>query len=414
MPVFSAYNFGCRLNQAELSSWIREFKNRGFIYSPQKENIDFLIVHTCTLTKKADSEIRRLIRHLKRENPNLKIIVAGCMVHTHREFFEKHNVDLIFDNIEKNDLVDKSIKYFNLQSDIPTVKQGKYLSRGFLKIEDGCNYGCTYCIIPYVRGKAVSISEDRIENNLKSLIEKGYREIVITGVNIAFYKMEDGIKNGFLNLLKRLVKIRGDYYLRLTSLDPRLMNDKLMDFLINEDKIASHFHISIQNGSEKVLKKMGRWVPIKKYYEILETLNKKRDVLLSADYIVGFSGEDDVEFGKGRKFLENSQLNYLHIFRFSPREGTPAEKMKHPPQRIAKERYDILKDFHRKRYGDFISSKMGKEFRAIVISKNKALTENYINTKVSVSAQKSGNMIKVKILREENLKAIGEIVKNHN
>ncbi len=410
MAVFSAYNFGCRLNQAELSSWIREFKNRGFIYSPKKDNIDFLIVHTCTLTRRADSEIRRLIRHLKREKPNLKIIVAGCMVHTHREFFKKNNVDLILDNNEKNDLVDKTIKYFNLQSDIPTVKQGKYLSRGFLKIADGCNYGCTYCIIPYVRGKAVSISEDRIENNLKSLIEKGYREIVITGVNIAFYKMEEGIKNGFLNLLKRLVKVRGDFYLRLTSLDPRLMNDKLVDFLINEDKIASHFHISIQNGSEKVLKRMGRWVPIKKYYEILEKLNKKRDVLLSADYIVGFSGEDDVEFEKGRKFLENSQLNYLHIFRFSPRGGTPAAKMKHPPQRIAKERYDILKEFHRKRYGDFISSKIGKELRAILISKNRALTENYINTKISFSTQESGDIVNVKIIKEENLRAVGEIL----
>ena len=410
MAVFSAYNFGCRLNQAELSSWIREFKKRGFIYSPKKDNIDFLIVHTCTLTKRADSEIRRLIRHLKREKPNLKIIVAGCMVHTHREFFKKNKVDLILDNIEKNDLVDKTIKYFNLQSDIPTVKQGKYLSRGFLKIADGCNYGCTYCIIPYVRGKAVSISEDRIEHNLRTLIEKGYQEIVITGVNIAFYKMEEGIKNGFLNLLKRLVKVRGDFYLRLTSLDPRLMNDKLVDFLINEDKIASHFHISIQNGSEKVLKRMGRWVPIKKYYEILEKLNKKRDVLLSADYIVGFSGEDDVEFEKGRKFLENSQLNYLHIFRFSPREGTPAAKMKHPPQRIAKERYDILKEFHRKRYGDFISSKIGKELRAILISKNRALTENYINTKISFSTQESGDIVNVKIIKEENLRAVGEIL----
>ncbi len=410
MPVFSAYNFGCRLNQAELSSWIREFKNRGFIYSPKKDSIDFLIVHTCTLTKRADSEIRRLIRHLKREKPNLKVIVAGCMVHTHREFFKKNNVDLILDNTEKNDLVDKTIKYFNLQSDIQRVNKEKYLSRGFLKIADGCNYGCTYCIIPYVRGKAVSISEDRIENNLKSLIEKGYREIVITGVNIAFYRMEEGIKNGFLNLLKRLVKVRGDFYLRLTSLDPRLMNDKLMDFLINEDKIASHFHISIQNGSEKVLKRMGRWVPIKKYYEILEKLNKKRDVLLSADYIVGFSGEDDVEFEKGKKFLENSQLNYLHIFRFSPREGTPAAKMKHPPQRIAKERYDILKEFHRKRYGDFISSKIGKELRAILISKNRALTENYINTKISISTQESGDIVNVKIIKEENLKALGEIL----
>ena len=412
MPVFSAYNFGCRLNQAELSSWIREFKNRGFIYSPQKENIDFLIVHTCTLTKRADSEIRRLIRHLKRENPDLKIIVAGCMVHTHREFFKKNNVDLIFDNTEKNNLVNKTISNFNFHANISPVNHEKYLSRGFLKIADGCDYGCSYCIIPYVRGRAVSFPEERIEHNLRGLLDEGYREIVITGVNIAFYKMEEGIKNGFLNLLKRLVKLRGDFYLRLTSLDPRLMNDKLMDFLVNEDKIASHFHISIQNGSEKVLKRMRRWVPIKRYYEILETLDKKRDVLLSADYIVGFSGEDDVEFEKGRKFLENSSLNYLHIFRFSPREGTTAAKMKHPPQRIAKERYNVLKEFHRKRYENFITSKIGKELRAILIGKNKALTENYINTKISSSARESGEMVKIKILKEENLKARGKIVRN--
>ncbi len=410
MVSFSAYNFGCRLNQAELSSWIRDFEKRGIHYKKESESSDFIIIHSCTLTKRADSEIRRLVRQIKRNFPEKKLVVAGCMIDKQKEFFFKEGADLILDNTEKKNLVEKVIEKFKLKEGQAKTKT-KYLSRGFLKIADGCNFGCTYCIIPYVRGKAVSIDEDKIKANLKELLNYGYREIIITGVNIAYYRRELGEKKAFLNLLKQLVNIKEDFYLRLTSLDPRLMDEELMDFLVREEKIAAHFHISIQNGSEKVLRRMGRWVPIKKYYDILDVLNKKRNVLLSADYIVGFSGEDEEEFKKGKEFLEKSPLNYLHIFRYSPREGTPAEKMKHPPERIAKERYEELKEFHKKRYSQFINSQLGKTLRGILIDKNRALTENYIkvvlnNQKIS---EKKGDLINILIEKRKNLSARGTL-----
>ncbi len=409
MELFSAYNFGCRLNQAELSSWIRDFEKRGIFFSKEIKKAKFILIHSCTLTKRADAEIRRFYRHLKKEYPDKKFVIAGCMSNSLRDYFYKSNVDLILDNKEKKELVKRVISHFDLKTE-KSNPQKKYLSRGFLKIADGCNYGCTYCIIPYVRGKATSIEEQTIENNLKELLNYGYREIVITGVNIAYYKRELGEKGAFLKLLKKLVNIPEDFYLRLTSLDPRLMNRELLDFLIKEEKIAAHFHISIQNGSEKVLKKMGRWMPIKKYLEILDKLNKKENVLLSADYIVGFAGEDDMEFEKGKKFLEDSPLNYLHIFRFSPREGIPAAKMKHPPERIAKERYDILKNFHENRYSTFINSFINKKLRGIIINKNRVLTENYIDTLIEKTAHfNSGDMVNVLIKKESGLKAEGII-----
>ncbi len=410
MELFSAYNFGCRLNQAELSTWIRDFEKRGIFLSKETKKVKFILIHSCTLTKRADAEIRRFYRHLKKEYPDKKFVIAGCMSHSLKDFFYESNVDLILDNIEKKTLVERVISHFNLKAEKADSKR-RYLSRGFLKIADGCNYGCTYCIIPYVRGKATSIDEQIIEKNLKELLDYGYKEIVITGVNIAYYKRELGERGAFLKLLKKLVNISGVFYLRLTSLDPRLMDKELIDFLIKEEKIAAHFHVSIQNGSEKVLKKMGRWVPIKKYLEILEELNKKENVLLSADYIVGFAGEDDEEFEKGKRFLEDSPLNYLHIFRYSPREGTPAVKMKHSPERIAKERYYILKNFHEKRYSTFINSFINKKLRGIIINKNRVLTENYIDTLINsnhsfIPADKVNILIK----KRTGLKAEGIII----
>ncbi len=409
MQNFSAFNFGCRLNQAELSGWITELKEKGFHYVKNYSKADFIIVHTCTLTSKADADVRKFIRKLKRDYPALKIIVAGCMVETDLQFFKDNNVFLALNNVEKKDLT-KII--FEKSENINTIEKkddSLYLSRGFLKIADGCDFRCTYCIIPYVRGRAVSIPQKKIIKEFKLLLDKGYKEIVITGVNIGYYETEKGIKNGFLKLLEKLTKIEGEYYLRLTSLDPRFLNEELIDFLIDNNKIGAHFHISVQNGSKKILKNMGRYFPPEKYLMIMEKLKKKKDVLLSADYIVGFIGEDDKEFEEGYDFLKNSPLNYLHIFRYSPRKGTISYGKKHPPERDAKKRYDILKKFHNKRYNNFKKSFIGKKLRGVVIGAKKVLTENYIDVRVQENNLQKGGSVKVEIKEITDGKIIGKI-----
>jgi threonylcarbamoyladenosine tRNA methylthiotransferase MtaB len=410
MLNFSAFNFGCRLNQAELSRWIEEFKEKGLFYTENYSIAEFIIVHTCTLTGKADADIRKFIRKIKRENPGLKIVIAGCMVHTHYDFFDKEGGFLILDNKEKNDLVKKVLDKLSFDNKKNTIDDSAYLSRGFLKIADGCNFRCSYCIIPYIRGDAISIPEDKIIENFKKLIDKGYQEIVITGVNIAYYRMEQGNKEGFLKLLEKITKVKGDFYLRLTSLDSRFLNNDLIEFMVNNKKIGAHFHISIQNGSEKILKEMGRYFPPDKYLEIMEKLDKKKDVLLSADYIVGFVGEGDKEFKEGFEFLKKSPLNYLHIFRYSPRKGTSSYYKKHPPERDAKQRYDILKNFHNKRYEDFKKKFIDKKIRGIIVGDNKILTENYISVSIDRTNRRRGMMINVKIEKTINEKTFGKII----
>ncbi len=410
MPSFSAFNFGCRLNQAELSLWIEELKSKGLFYTQDYSKAEFIIVHTCTLTGKADADVRKFIRKLKRDYPALKIIIAGCMVHTDYEFFKKEGVFLILNNKQKNDLVKRVIDKLSFDNDKDGKDDSLYLSRGFLKIADGCNFRCSYCIIPYIRGDAVSIPEDKIIDNFEKLIDAGYQEIVITGVNITYYKTEKGIKNGFLKLLDKITKIKGNYYLRLTSLDSRFLDDELMEFMVNNNKIGAHFHISIQNGSDTILKQMGRYFPPDKYLEIMEKLKNKKDVLISADYIVGFVGEGEKEFEDGYEFLKKSPLNYLHIFRYSPRKGTPSYGKKHPPEREAKKRYDILKNFHDKRYSDFKKSFLNKKLRGIIIGDNKFLTENYISVSIDKIKEKKGKIKDIKIEKIIDENALGKII----
>jgi len=333
------------------------------------------------------------------------------MVNSNRDFFEKNDLYLVLNNKEKEELVKKIFKKMNIKFNGYRNSFNNYLSRGLLKISDGCDFECSYCIITNVRGNYRPVPKKIILKRFKELLSLGYKEIIITGLNIAYDKTD---KNNFKKVLKLLINEPGKFLLRLTSLDPRFLSDETVDFLVKEKKIAPHFHVSVQNGSKKILEKMNRKIKPNKLLEILNKLNRKPNVLIAADYIVGFPGETNSEFEKGYDFLKNSPINYLHIFRYSPRPGTPAFSMKHPTERLAKKRYEKLKKFHNKRYSIFKKKFAGRTLRGIYIKNDVVLTENYLKVIVgnNIEILNKGEMYNIRINKFDEDKLLGKVVKN--
>ncbi len=408
---FSVHSFGCRLNQAEVLSWIKELKSKGYHYTKNVEESSVHIVNTCTLTERADRDVRKYIKKFSQKYSEKTLILTGCFVEHYKNELKSTSNVLFLSNSEKEKIPElfKGVKEKKF-----SLFRRDYRLRGFLKINDGCNFRCSYCIIPYVRGRAKRREPKDIEKDFKYFLESGYREIVLSGINITYYGKEKKPYTSLRKLLERLLEYDGDYILRLSSLDPRFTDDELVEFVVEEERIAPHFHISIQNGSEKILRDMNRPFSVEKYHELINRLKKKKNVLVSADYIVGYPTENEKDFSDGFKFLESSKIDYLHIFPFSPRPGTKAYSLKELDEKVLKEREKILREFHRKRYSDFKARFKGKVLRSIAISKKKVLTENYIYVELNgeVSENELGNLLSVVIIDVgKDGKAVGEIKK---
>ncbi len=407
---FSVHSFGCRLNQAETLYWIKELKKRGHKYVKEIEKSDFHIVNTCTLTERADRDVKKYIRTFRIKFPNIKLILTGCFVEHYKNELLSEEKILYFPNKEKEKILE-FIDSFGRKED-KLLKKKDYRVRAFLKINDGCNFNCSYCIIPHVRGRAKRRDKEEIKKDFIEFLSSGYKEIVLTGINITYYGYEKKPNTSLKELIEELLKIEGDYIIRLTSLDPRFTDEELQKLLILEERIAPHFHVSIQHGSEKILNDMNRPYRINKYMSLLEELSKREKALLSADYIVGFPTERDSDFKEGFKFLKESPLNYIHIFPFSPRPGTPASLMKQLQSSIIKEREMILREFHKKRYTEFKKRFVGESLMGIAVSKNRVLTENYIYADLFSPLDKNGELVKLKISKVlEDGVVIGEVFK---
>ncbi len=406
---FSVHSFGCRLNQAEVLSWIRELKLKGYLYTKSIEDSTIHIVNTCTLTERADRDVRKYIKKFSKKYPEKTFVVTGCFVEHYKNELKSTSNVLFLPNSEKEKI---SELFKEIEEEKNSLYRRDYRLRGFLKINDGCNFRCSYCIIPYVRGRARRREIEDIEKDFRYFLESGYKEIVLSGINITYYGKEEKPYTSLRKLLERLLKYDGDYILRLSSLDPRFTDDELVEFIVEEEKIAPHFHVSIQNGSEKILRDMNRPFSVEKYHELINNLKKKKNVLVSADYIVGYPTESEKDFNDGLKFLESSKIDYLHIFPFSPRPKTKAYDLKRLNERVLKEREEVLREFHKKRYSDFKARFKGEVLRSIAISKKKVLTENYIYVELNGELHEDnlGELFYVKIVDVgKDGKAVGEI-----
>ena len=340
----SIHNLGCKVNSYEAESMEQMLKEAGYEIIPfSEENVaDVYIINTCSVTNIADRKSRQMLHKAKKMNPDAIVVAAGCYVQADSEACLKDSaVDIVLGNNMKINIVEALDNYYKDKKDdafvIDINKDSDYEelnintvnehSRAYIKIQDGCNQFCSYCIIPYVRGRIRSRDMKEIYAEVERLVAKGYKEIVLTGIHLTSYGMDNN-KGSLLEVIKMLHDIEGLERIRLGSLEPRVVTDDFAREMSKLNKVCPHFHLSLQSGCDKTLKAMNRKYSTKEYYECCVRLRKYYDnPAITTDVIVGFPGESEEDFAQTRKFLEKVGFYEMHIFKYSRRKGTVADKM---------------------------------------------------------------------------------------
>lgn len=397
---FTIKVLGCKVNQHDAAS-IKEFlQANGFIYTNNPNESKIFIINTCTVTLKSDVEARKYIRHIKSNYPTAKIIITGCYAQRASNELTKLHPDAIIGNLElnkwkkllatlKNDetYLKHNELYTNPIFPFPTTTLDK--TRIYLKIQDGCNNACSYCIIPNVRGKSKSLPIDVIINRLKKLISLGYKEIIITGINLALYGYDLNLKNGLYLLSKEIEKINENFRVRLSSIEPSIKSKSFFDFALNSEKIVPHFHLPIQYVNQRILQDMNRPYSFKNCLKLIEFIHKKNnDACIGADIIVGFPTETNKDFNEAYELLENLPLSYMHIFTFSPRPNTKAFNLKNctPHNEISNRTHQLI-ELSKNKFTQYKMKFIGKKLQMLTFrySKNNilpCLSNNFIHAKM--------------------------------
>jgi len=412
---------GCKTNQFESAAIAESVSNKGFEIVPFSEVADIYIINTCTVTGKSDSESRRLIGRARRRNAAAKIVVTGCYAQLAFEEIRKlPGVSLVLGNNEKGEIAELLGKIEGEQkilvTDILQERHSKGLrletfterTRAFLQVQNGCESFCSYCIVPYVRGKNRSVEPDDAIGGILSFTEKGFKEVVLTGIHLGMYGMDLNPPVNLLDLLCAIEKRTDITRLRLGSLEPAEVTDPLVDFLAGSNIICPHFHIPLQSGNDQVLARMNRGYTTQFYKNVIDKLHSLvPDACLGTDIIAGFPGESEHEFETTCQFLESLPLAYFHVFPFSPRQQTPAATMGGQVKgQVVKERAKILRDLSDRKKEKYYKSFEGRELRVLVQSRESedgymGLSRNYIpvriigtnnsvNSEVNVRVRKAG------------------------
>ena len=338
---FSIITFGCKVNSYESEFMKEQLINNNFNYVDDYHDADIVIVNTCSVTNTADNKCKKAIRGVRRDLPEAVLMVCGCTAENHREELTNLDIDILIGNKEKSKVVelikdylvkkDKYIKFYDdRRTDFENMTVKKYddLTRAFVKIQDGCNNYCAYCIIPYVRGSIRSKKMEDVLEEVKELVEMGHHEIVLTGINTGAYGKETGLYD-LTDLIREMSKIEGLDRIRVSSIEMTEINDKFIDELKNNKKLCAHLHVSLQSGSERMLKLMNRKYTKDEYYNnILKIKEARPDINLTTDVIVGFPGETEEDFLECIDYCKKIEFSKIHVFPYSVREGTKAATMK--------------------------------------------------------------------------------------
>ena len=417
-----AVTLGCKVNAYESEYILSSFKDRG--YEITNDIADIYIVNTCSVTNTSDAKSRKVINRLIRENPNSIIVVMGCMIEANKDM-EIPGVSLIIGNKDKNKVVDlvesylkdkqtKKILYDNFDDTFEDMFITNMTShtRAFVKIQDGCENFCSYCIIPYTRGKQRSKDPDLVIKEIETLVSNGYKEIVLTGIHTGHYGSD--LQTTFPDLLKRIVKINGLERLRISSIEITELNDEFFEVLKDNPIIVSHLHIPLQAGSDTVLQAMNRKY-LTNYFEakVKKIREIRPDISLTTDVIVGFPGETEEEFQETLKFVSKIKFTKVHVFPYSRRKGTKADTMPNQiPENIKKERVKRLIDLSNKLEKEYLDLFLNQEVEVLIEEEypdySLGHTGNYLKVKV-LKPFKSNELIKVKLIKREDLMLIGEV-----
>lgn len=386
------YTLGCKVNFYESNLMKEKLIDAGYTYTDMDDS-DIVIINTCSVTNTADNKSLKAARHAAGLGKN--VIVVGCSSQNKEEAYEKiDGVNVILGNKGKSDIVSYIQKYFDKNKRIIGVSDIQKVSfeemkvnnfdktRAFVKIQDGCNNYCSYCIIPYLRGDVRSKKSDDVINEVKSLIESGHKEIVLTGIHTGHYGSD--INESFAVLLKKLVKIDGLLRLRISSVEITELNDEFLDVLKNSQVLVDHIHIPLQSGSNTVLKRMNRKYDKDYFINKIDTIRSIRpDISITTDLIVGFPGETEDEFNETIDTLNKIKFSKIHVFPYSRRKGTPADLMDNQiDEKVKKERVSKIINLSKELEQDYFSKFIGKELVFIPeVYKNGYLighTGNYI------------------------------------
>jgi threonylcarbamoyladenosine tRNA methylthiotransferase MtaB len=424
------HTIGCKLNYSETSTIGDQFVNRDFHIVDFKEKADVYVLNTCSVTDSAERECRQLIRRALRKNPEAFIIVTGCYAQLRpNEIAKIEGVDAVLGSSEKFKLF-SILENFNKQKlaciyvnpieeaddfGIAHSTDADSRTRAFLKIQDGCDYNCSFCTIPLARGNSRSLSEDQIINQFKELLANGYKEMILTGVNVGDYGKN--INSNLYQLISQLINLEGEFRIRISSIEPNLVSDDLLKLVADSEKICNHLHIPLQSGSAKILKAMQRRYTVSEYEKIIYTAKELvPNLAIGVDVIVGFPGETEEVFIQIHNFLRDLPISYLHVFTYSERPETTAINLQLPVEVFErKRRNNILRILSEKKRKYFYSEMIGSLQEVLFENNNnnsimKGFSSNYVKVKADFDEDLTNKLSKFKILDTEGDECIGEIL----
>ncbi len=432
MKKVAFYTLGCKVNQYETNAMIELFIKKGYEIVDFDDISDIYIINTCTVTNMSDRKSRQIIRRVKQINPESLLVVTGCYAQVAAKELETiEEIDLIVGNTEKNDIVkiveeninrkkhDKKIMMTDINKQKEFVDFGTITytekTRAVIKVQDGCNNFCSYCIIPYAKGRVRSRDLESIVSEIKSIVKKGLQEVVITGIHIASYGIDFKDSNiRLIDLLEEINKIEGLKRIRLGSLEPNIITDEFVKRLKKVDKICDHFHLSLQSGCTETLKRMNRKYTTEDFDLVVDRLRRVfPKVALTTDIIVGFPGETEEEFNITYEYLKKVKFYKMHVFKYSQRKGTRAAIMPNQVDSGIKEkRSHKLIELSNRNEKEFLDKYIGKTVEVLFEQEDgeytKGHTSNYML--VNVKSKNLENKIKnVKIIRSEGLELLGNL-----
>lgn len=415
-------HYGCKVNQYETNAMTQKFIEKGYEVIEHSKKADIYIINTCTVTNMSDRKSRQMLRRMKEQNQNAIVVAVGCYAQVAKEELKKiPEIDLVLGNNEKlkiTEYVEDYIEKNENQIEIEDVMHSKEFydfgdvtftekTRAVIKIQDGCDRFCSYCIIPYARGRVRSRKPESIVSEIEKIAKEGIKEVVITGIHIASYGKD--FKNDYrlIDLLEELNKINGIERIRLGSIEPLLITEEFVNRLKKLEKVCHHFHLSLQSGCNETLKRMNRRYTIEEFKEIVERLrNTYKDVMLTTDIIVGFPGENEEEFEETYKFLKDIKFYKMHIFKYSPRKGTKAAEMKNQVNgNIKEERSKKLIELSDENEKEYNEKYIGKEVEILFEEEKEGLykghTQNYILAYYKTDKKLENKIVRVKCIGTE-------------
>ncbi|MCL2070896.1 MAG: MiaB/RimO family radical SAM methylthiotransferase [Oscillospiraceae bacterium] len=392
---FNITTFGCKVNQYESSGIFEMMSQGGYIPVGSGENADIHIINSCTVTENSDRKVKGLILRLKKANPHTKIVLCGCFPKAFPDKAAAIGADIVVNGIFTGIEPDLALS-------LPYSPQSER-TRAFLKIQDGCDRDCAYCIIPKARGSVKSRTVDDIREEAQKLTAAGHKEIVVTGINLCAYEYS------LTNAVEAICGVDGAERVRLSSLEPDMITEEDIERLSKLQNLCPHFHLSLQSGSDTVLSRMKRRYTTGFYGNIVKSIRKSfRNAAITTDIIVGFPGESDDEFAQTLAFAEETGFAKIHVFAFSPREGTLAATMPNQvPEKLKRERIKALSESAREMREAFFKSLIGTEQSVLTESTSFGHTRCYTPVRIQASGHEKNSIVKLKIIGVEKDCCIG-------